>query len=248
MKRIIALTAAALIILSVFAGCSKKEDNKTEKKDVKESVSTVMPTKLDTMEYTLYQNIFFNDKASDYNGQAVEKEGTFATLYDAYNNKTRYYVWGYNDNTKCCDWQWELKIDDTSNLPVNGSLIKAKGTYETNDEALDGLWIINPEITVETKYKGNDCDIDMLAMSNTLERVQIINVTDFPDYFKDKTIGFYGRMKDDITIEDPYYDNSWTVPVEGDYEVPAYGTIVILNGQVKDGSIKDVKISANTQY
>ena len=244
MKRVFIVTLSLLLITGIFAGCSK--DSKKEEKAAE--VSSVMPTVLNTVEYTLYQNIFYNDKASEYNGQDVEKEGTFATLYDAYNNVTRYYVWGYNDNTKCCDWQWELKIDDIKNLPVNGSLVTVKGTYEENESALDGLWIINPEITVKTDYKGNDYDIDMLSMSNTLERVQITNVMDFPDNFKGKTIGFYGRMKTDTSIEDAYYDNSWEVEVNGDFDVPAFGTIVIASGNVDSGKISDVKLSDNTQY
>ena len=242
MKRIIASGLSFIMIIGAFSGCSK-----SEKKEEKPA-SLIMPTVINTIEYTLYQNIFYNEKASEYNGKPAEKEGTFATLYDAYNNVTRYYVWGYNDNTKCCDWQWELKLDNTENLPVNGSLVTVSGTYETNESALDGLWIIKPDIKVKTKYKGNDYDVDMLSMSNTLERVQITNVLNFPDYFKGKTIGFYGRMKNDTSVEDAYYDNSWDVAVEGDFEVPAYGTIVIASGKIDNKKIADVTLSENTQY
>ncbi len=240
MKKVIVLVLALLVAAGAFTGCSKQES--------KEETSSVIPTVLNTVEYTLYQNIFYNDKAGEYNGQEVTKEGTFATLHDAYSDVTRYYVWGYNDNTKCCDWQWELKIDDVNNLPANGCLVTVKGTYETNDAALDGLWIVNPEISVKTKYKGNSYDIDMLSMSNTLERVQITNVINFPDKFSGKSIGFYGRVKSDNEIEDTYYDNSWSVTVNGDFEVPAFGTKMIATGTVGDGVIDDVKLSDNTQY
>ena len=85
-------------------------------------------------------------------------------------------------------------------------------------------------------------------MSNTLERVQITNIINLPDSFKGKTIGFYGRMKNDTSVEDAYYDNSWSVDVEGDFEVPAFGTIVIASGTVDSGKIVGVTLSGNTQY
>lgn len=241
MKRIALVLLSVLMILSVFAGCSKKEGDKKES-------SLLMPTKLDTMEYTLYQNIFYNNQMDEYAGKDAIKQGTFATLFDAYNGVTRYYIWGYNDNTKCCDWQWELKIEDDKNLPVNGSLVEVEGKYEKNDKALDGLWIVNPKISVKTKYKGNDYDVDMLSMSNTLERVQISNVLSKPEQFEGKTIGFYGRIKSADEIEDAYYDNSWSVKINGDFELSAFGTKVVANGKVKNGEITETVIGKNTQY
>ena len=239
MKRALLILLSVLIIIGLFAGCSK---------DKEKEPSLIMPTKLDTVEYTLYQNIFFNDKISEYADKETTKTGTFTTLYDAYNNTVRYYVWGYNDNTKCCDWQWEIKFDDAKNLPNNGALVVVKGVFEENENALDGLWIVNPEVTVETNYKSGDYDVDMLTMSNTLERVEAANIQNMPDYFEGKTVGFYGRMKNDTEIEDAYYDNSWSIKVSGDFTVPAYGTTVIAKGTIKNGAIEGVTLSDNTQY
>ena len=213
-----------------------------------EEVAGEMPALVNTMEYTLYQNIFFNKLTSDYSGQEAVKKGTFATLHDAFNNVTRYYVWGYNDWTKCCDWQWELKIDDTTDLPANGSLVQVKGVYEENDDALDNFWIIHPEITVETPFDERDVDIDMQSMDNTLERVQAANIVRQPDAFEGKTVCCYGRILDKNTLQDPYYDGSWTIEIAGDYEVPAFGTLVLLSGTVRSGGIADCEILPNTQY
>lgn len=238
-----------LVICASFAGCGGKSESKDKgKKNETAEVSDKMPTVLNTAEYTLYQNIFFNETAADYDGTATSKEGTFATIYDAYNDVTRYYVWGYNDQTKCCDWQWELKIDDTSNLPTNGSEVFVKGTYEVNESALDRFWIIDPEITVKTEFKGRDFDVDMKSMDNTLERVQIANIVNKKEAFEGKTICGYGRMLNENTLEDAYYDDSWTIELSGDFEVPAFGTLVEIEGTVKDGKIVDCKISPNTQY
>lgn len=249
MKKIISLLLCVALMCAAFAGCSgeKKAETGDSAETVKKATDE-MPTVLNTAEYTLYQNIFFNDQKNDYNGKEAKKEGTFATVFDAYNNVERYYVWGYNDQTKCCDWQWELKIDDTSKLPTNGSLIDVSGTYEVSDDALDGLWIINPEITVKTEFKARDCDIDLQAMDNTLERVQMINFTQKSDAFEGKKILCYGRVLDESTLQDAYYDGSWTIPMSGDFEVPAFGTIVLVQATVKGGELTDCKLSENTQY
>ncbi len=116
------------------------------------------------------------------------------------------------------------------------------------EDALDKFWIINPKITVKTAYKGADCDINMLTMDNTLERVQAQNIVYQKEAFEGKSVCAYGRILNDTTLEDPYYDNSWTVSISGDFELPAFGTLVIVTGTVKDGGIADCAISENTQY
>ena len=207
-----------------------------------------MKTSIDTMEYTLYQNVFYNDQKSEFAGSPAEKEGTFTTLYDAYNDTTRYYVWGYKDNTHCCDWQWELKIEDTSSLPANGSYIKVSGTYGEDENALDKFWIESPEISVETEYTGKQYDINMLTMSNTLERVQAANINGKAESFEGKTVGLYARMQSEESVTDPYYDNSWSMHISGDYEVEAFGTLVIITGTVENGVVSNAQISPNTQF
>ena len=246
MKKIIAILICAVLALAVLSGCSKseKESESTEKA----SVSNVMQTVLNTAEYTLYQNIFYNETKNDYNGKPTSKQGVFTSVYDAFNSRERYYVWGYNDQTKCCDWQWELNVTDTSKLPKNGSLVKVEGTYEVNEAGLDGFWIINPEIKTLQEYAGNDAEVDMKTMSNTLERVQVINIINFPDVFEGKSVCGYGRMLDASTLEDAYYDGSWTIPISGDFEVPAFGTLVEIEGKISNGEITQCKISENTIY
>jgi len=245
MKKMVAILLSAVLVAAAFSGCSKSESDSSEKES---SNSKVMQTVLNTAEYTLYQNIFYNDTKGDYDGKAASKEGVFTSIYDAYNSRERYYVWGYNDQTKCCDWQWELEITDTKKLPNNGSLVKVEGTYGVNDDGLDGFWIVSPEITVEQKYPGNGADVDMKTMSNTLERVQVYNIINFPEIFEGKSVCGYGRVLDASTLEDAYYDNSWTIPISGDFEVPAFGTLVEIEGEIKNGGIADCKISENTIY
>ncbi|MBR0413427.1 MAG: hypothetical protein IJI47_07700 [Eubacterium sp.] len=247
MKKIISVTLCVIMAALMFAGCSGAKADKKE--SGKATASDKMQTALNTAEYTLYQNIFYNDQKADYDGQEATKEGTFATLTDAYSNTTRYYVWGYNDQTKCCDWQWELKIDDTSDLPANGSYVTVTGKYEVNDKALDGLWIVNPKITVKTEFKERDYDVDMLSMDNTLERVEITNIMQKKEAFEGKTVCCYGRVKDDNTLQDAYYDGSWEIGFSGEnLELPAFGTIILVYGTVKNGELTDCTIEANTQY
>ncbi len=247
-KRFFALLGVVLIAALLPACGSTADVPEASQQQAENEVSDVMPTVVNTAEYTLYRNIFFNDMQADYDGKEAVKEGTFATIHDAFNDVTRYYVWGYNDQTKCCDWQWELKMDDVSDLPTNGSLVRVTGTYETNEDGLDDFWIIHPQITVKTPFVGRDYDIDMQAMSDTLERVQTINISNGKDVFEGKTVCGYGRVQNENTLKDPYYDNSWTVAISGEYEVPAFGTMVLVSGTIRDGVIADCEIASNTQY
>ena len=268
MKKVLSIILCVLLSAALFAGCSGAKDDTKSADDTttaaadtnvpttKAAANTAdpnakgdMPTVLNTTEYMLYQNIFYNKQTADYAGQEAKKEGTFTTIQDEFNGTTRYYVWGYNDNTKCCDWQWELKIDDTSKLPSNGSLIEVTGTYEENDKALDGFWIINPEITVKQEYKADKkYDLEMLTMDNTLERVQFINVIQKKEAFEGKTVCCYGRVLDDKTLQDAYYDNSWTIEFSGDFELPAFGTTVVVYGTVQNGTLVNCTLGENTQY
>lgn len=251
MKKWLVVLCTVLMTAVLLQGCGgSTADPGTPSQQEKTVASTGdgMPTVVNTAEYTLYQNIFFNEMKADYNGTDAVKEGTFATIYDAFNDVTRYYVWGYNDQTKCCDWQWELKLDDTTDLPTNGSLVKVTGVYEENEDALDGFWIIHPQIIVQTAFAGRNFDIDMQAMDDTLERVQSINITSKKEAFEGKTVCGYGRIQNENTIKDPYYDNSWTIGISGDFELPAFGTLVLVSGTIRDGSIADCVIAPNTQY
>lgn len=252
MKKRFLVFVSVFLIMAMLPGCGiKKENDPTDtapQSAADDVFFGVMPTVVNTVEYTLYRNIFFNDQKAEYSGKTAEKEGTFATIYDAYNEVTRYYVWGYNDQTKCCDWQWELKIDDTSDLPSNGSLIKVSGVYEVNEDALDKLWIIHPQITVKKLFAPREYDFDMQSMDNTLERVQCANIVYKKTAFEGKTVCGYGRIKDENTLEDPYYDGSWSIGIAGDYDLPAFGTLVLVSGTIRDGVISDCEIMPNTQY
>ena len=249
MKKRILAVCSLLMVLVLLHGCGAGGAADTSKQSAGDVLTDgAMPTVVNTAEYTLYQNIFYNKLQSDYSGKDATKKGTFATLYDAFNDVTRYYVWGYNDQTKCCDWQWELKVDDTSNLPTNGSLVKVTGTYEEDEAALDKFWIVEPQITVEQAFAAREYDIDMQAMDNTLERVQTMNIVNKKEAFEGKTVCGYGRIQNKTTLEDPYYDNSWTIGISGDFDVPAFGTLVEITGTVRDGGIADCAIRSNSQY
>lgn len=212
---------------------TKKDPKNTPFNDVK------LNTVIKADDYILYQNIFFNKKGDDFVNKNFDKEGTFTTIYDAFNNVTRYYVWGYYDNTKCCDWQWELKLDNTSNLPANGSLVRAVGKFEKSDKALDGYWMTGVELTVKEPYKGYDVDYDLTTMSSTLERVEIQNIQMKKDSFDKKTVAAYARVASASTIQHPYYDDAWVMEVVPKGTLPAIGSLVIVKGLIKSGGIID---------
>lgn len=250
MKKRFLMVFLLVAVAVMLSACGEKE--KTPEADAGNAAETAeeavpattdtLPTVLNSSEYVLYQNIFYNGYASQYDGKAVEKTGIFTTIQDAYNDVARYYVWGNLDQTMCCDWQWELKVDDPSTLPANGSLIRVKGKFVSDDKALDGYWIVDPQIEVKSVYTGASADLDMTTMSGTLERVQVINYTVYPDKFEGKTVFAYGRIFDTVTFQDPYYDGSWTAPFSTDGGVPATGTSVVLRGVLRNAVLTDVKL------
>jgi len=236
MKKRILITLLLLAAVLLLTGCGKKKEQAIA------TSSNSVPTVLNTSEYVLYQNIFYNGYGDQYDGKDVTKRGIFTTVQDAYNGMNRYYVWGYNDMTKCCDWQWEMKVDDPSGLPANGSLISVSGTFASDEQALDGYWITSPAITVQTTYTGKTADVDMSTMSDTLERVQLYSVINHPEAFEGKTAVAYGRIFDTSTLQDPYYDGSWTTPFSTSEAVPATGTSVVLRGVLASGVISNCTI------
>ncbi|MBR5109194.1 MAG: hypothetical protein IK099_03280 [Clostridia bacterium] len=205
-----------------------------------------VPVILNQAEYVLYQNIFYNDYGPQYDNTPVTKNGVFAVIQDGYSQKTRYYVWGYLDNTQCCDWQWEIVPKDTKNLPAPGSLVTVTGTFAKNEaEALDGYWIKDAEITTVTAYAGQTADLNMLAMSDTLERVQMYNIMYRAEYFDGKTYLAYGRIASGSMLQDPYYDGSWQIPFTSAESTAslAIGTSVRLSGKVISGTLAESTVT-----
>ena len=245
MKRLIKLLTAFLCALAVIScvGCSSGSDPGSSSPEETGTVPAVQtetdkrPEVFSADEYLLYQNVFYADYGKEIDGDDVKKEGVFTILYDAYKDRQRYYVWGYYDQTKCCDWQWELVPEEGAELPVIGSLVTVTGTFEHNEDALDKYWIKDAHFEVTSTYTGPTAERDMRSMSCTLERVQMINVMNRQDAFQGKTFLAYGRIASLSSLEDPYYNGSWRIDFFWDGEVPAIGTLVELSGTIKDGKL-----------
>jgi len=200
-----------------------------------------VPVVLNQQEYILYENVGYNDLGPQIDKTKVTKQGVFATVWDAFSNKRRYYVWGYMDNTKCCDWQWEFVPEDLDSLPPVGSLVSVTGTFRMDDteESLDGYWIVDASVKTESTYTGPTSEINMYTMSCTLERVQMLNILYVPASFEGKAFCAYGRIAAVNKLEDPYYDGSWQMPFASDASSPAIGTMVKLTGKVASGMLSE---------
>lgn len=234
MKKLVCLILAVFLLGALLAGCDKTET----------LVTHGMTTVLDTTEYVLYQNIFFNGQSSAYTDKPVTKKGTFTVLFDAYNDRTRYYVWGYNDMTMCCDWQWEFVPRDAASLPAVGSVVEVTGTFTGNKNALDKFWIDDAAVSLVKEYKGVACDMDLTTMSGTLERVEIQNMQVFPAQFAGKTVSAYGRVNSPSSFQHPYYDNCFAQAFQTDDPVPAIGIQVIVTGTWQaDGTITSATVT-----
>ena len=241
MKKLLALLLILLSLLNL-AACGESTPADAE-------AGSVMPTVLNQDEYVLYQNIFFNDQADDYLGKSRSVEGTLARVQDAFSQKTRYYVWGYMDSTKCCDWQWEFVPADPDSLPASGSLVKLTGTLTRDEAALDKIWFTDAKLELKQAWEPQPCDVDLTVMDATLERVQLLNMQYKPDYFQGKSLRIYGRVYSLDEIQHPYYDNAWTQKLSGKTdELPAIGTMVIVSGVWSDTSIRTESIEATSDF
>ena len=231
--------AGTLLLLAGCGSDAKKTDTTNTKVADVQKTSDTVPVILNQEEYLLYQNVFYNGYA-DSNTGAVTKRGVYATIQDAYNNVTRHYVWGYLDKTLCCDWQWEFVPAEGVQLPVPGSEILVTGDFQKDDNALDGYWIMNAIVTTETAYTGKTAELSMQAMSDTLERVQMINIKNRKESFEGKAFTAYGRIADTNTLEDPYYGNqSWSIVFQSSGSLPPVGSLVQVQGTVRDGQLDD---------
>ena len=233
--------AAALLVLCAACGSepsgTPEQDTQAATEDSGPEVSLARPEQYSPDEYILYQNVFYQDYGKQCDGTKVSKTGVFTKIYDAYNSRTRYYVWGYYDQTKCCDWQWEFVPQDENALPPVGSLVNVTGTFAYNDSALDKYWITDAQTELVTEYGGPSAERDMCAMSCTLERVQIYNIISHADVFEGQEFWAYGRIASSNSLQDPYYDGSWQIGITWDGNVPAIGTEVVISGVIEDGAL-----------
>lgn len=238
MKKLLPLLLCLALLLCACAGGGDQTPGAAER----------LPTVLDTNEYTLYLNLFYNGYADQLAGKTYTKTGTFTRLQDRYNGVERYYVWGYNDATKCCDWQWEFVPAPGTELPENGALVSMTGTLTADPAALDGYWYTDATLTVTTHYTGGGPEVDMGAMSATLERVQLLNLQYDAAGFEGRQVRLYGRVLDETHVQHPYYDEAWTQAFETDDPVPAIGTVVVLTGTWQGGVLTRCTVQTTDLY
>ena len=113
------------------------------------------------------------------------------------------------------------------------------GTFRADEKALDGYWITDASVETEALYTGERADVNMRALSCTLERVQMLNILYKPELFEGKTFSAYGRVAGIGLLLDPYYDGSWQIPFRSGAESPAIGTLITLKGRVSGGALTD---------
>ncbi len=232
---ILLLIAAAVLLSSCGAGTAQNTAPQQEK-----TISAI-PVLLDQSEYLLYQNVFYNNYGPQFEGQQTIKKGVLGKIRDAFNGRDRYYVWGYLDNTMCCDWQWEIVPADAAQLPPVGSMVRATGTFRADEAALDGYWISGAKVETLERYTGPQEELNMQAMSCTLERVQMLNILHRSEEFEGRAFLAYGRIAAVDVLEDPYY-SSWQIPFQSDTACPAIGTMVDLQGKVAGGMLTECSL------
>ncbi|MBP5428613.1 MAG: hypothetical protein J6Z04_04940 [Clostridia bacterium] len=225
----IVLILLALITALICSGCGKEAVPGGDPSGASFSVKRF--EKISQEEYILYQNFFYNGYAKDFVGKKVKKEGVLTVLHDAFNSTERYYVTGYADQTKCCDWQWEFVPPEGAELPPVGSLVTVEGTFTYDEQnALDKYRITNTTLKTKKSFGEPAYEINMYVMGDTLERVQLANFKQFPAVFENKEFIAYGRIKALDVLQDPYYDGSWEIGFVWDGTAPKLGTTVVMTG------------------
>ena len=197
----------------------------------------------DSMEYSAYVNIFYEGNGSDFENKTYTKEGVFGILQDEYSGVTRYYVWGYADQTKCCDYQWEFVPAEGTQLPAPGSLVKISGSFVANDDALDGYWFEDVSFEVKKEKAASAYDYDLTTLSPTLVRVQLINMQVHPLVFDSKSVNVYGRVLDSDTIQHPYYDEAWELDCVGELNATTGNYVTVSGTFVAQGDSSYLQIN-----
>lgn len=252
MKKI-ALIVVYILMLGILTGCSSSSANSTPAAAPVQVTEQPKATedflyKTSNIDYTLYMNIYYNDMASTYLNTKMNTVGTFTTIDDRFNGRTRCYVWGYLDETKCCDWQWELLLPEGYDLPANGSLVKVSGIFTQDANALDDYWLTDVTMTVQTAHAPSTVDVDMSVMNATLERVQLMNMQYFPTAFEGKTVSLYGRVETPTSLQHPYYDGAWSQQVTVKGTMPQQGSTVLVNGVFAGGVVTEAEAAKTDQY
>lgn len=218
---------------------SNESDIRTNNNDYETTVK--VPDILSQIEYATMNSLYNGDESLL--NVSMEHTGIFVTIDDTVNNKTLYFIWGYLDKTKCCDWEWELDPDalDLNNLPVNGSKITFTGSIVKSDKAAELYWISNiKDFKIDSVYGGLDSsvDYDMRTMNATLVFYQLSFLLNSFEKTEGKTVIIYGRVysvgSDSQTdaVQHPYYNNYWVLDLEMEKHLPAIGTNVVIRGSI----------------
>ena len=233
MKKLIGIFLALLSCLST-AACAGDNSSGTD---------TDLLEKFDSMEYSAYVNIFYNGLGADYENKTYSKEGIFCVLQDEYNDTTRYYVWGYADQTKCCDYQWEIVLDENAEIPEPGSFVKFSGTFVFDEAALDNYWFTDVSLEVTKEKSASAFDYDLTCLSPTLVRVQLVNMQAHPVVFDSKTVNVYGRVLDADTVQHPYYDEAWELDCVGELNGTTGSYVTVSGTFTADGENSYLQIN-----
>lgn len=232
MKRFIFAFLAFLLLLPLLVACGGEE-----------ATDGTMQETFDATQYTLYLNVVVN-KSDEYTGTEFTVTGNAGSLEDRKSGTTRYYVWGYADQTKCCDWQWEYVPLKGEKVPADGSLITVTGKLTKSDEALDKYWLAEATVKTDRKYAGPEFDFDLTAVSPTLARVQLAFMRRDEELYDGTSVLVFGRTKGTNYLQHPYYDGAWEMEVRGTmfYALNLYVTVdAIFCSEEGNGCYLDVR-------
>lgn len=216
------------------------QTEETEKEVNPDAVLEVLPLVISEDNWTKYRTAYADNKVDDMMYQTIEGEGIFCTVKNNKTDKNSYYIWGYADETRINDWQWQLDLDNyQGDLPTNGSLCSFSGTFVKSASADDYYWLANLSLKTITPVQLNSqYDYDLRVMSPTLAYYQLCNVLGYPDKTVGQSICLYGRVEslnmDGIhtSLQHPTLNNFWSVQFDTQENVPIIDTTIVVSGNV----------------
>ena len=237
----------SMLFIISLAACGNN-NTATTSEDLDGITQTVKLTNvLSSIEYSMWTKVMVDGDTS-LDNTTTSKDGVFVILYDPLANRQRYYIQGYLDKTKCCDWEWEIDPEQLTEIPKVGSRVHLTGTLVKNESALDGYWLTNiKDFKVVSEWKGLDqsVDYDLRVLNGTLAYVQLSMIFSDPEQFQGKSIIVYGRVysltssNESAAIQHPYYNDYWILDINSEQTLPAIGTNVIIKGTVGHMVIND---------
>ena len=226
----ICLIGLSLLVVSSLGACSRQQIIIKNPVDAKSNPSEGLE----------YDQFYAEENINTPHDESMQtKQGIYTRFFDKLTQKTRHFIWGYTDETKTSDWQWEFTPENEEELPFPGSTIEITGVLTEDFEALSGYGFQDVTVRTIKKYTQRAiADIDMNTMSNTIQHLQISNILHYASDYESLVLCVRAKFGESGTLLSPD-DSGWELPYrcEGTVTAPPSGTVALVLGRLSAGTL-----------